>query len=207
MWESSQTRARTHVSCIGRGFLTTAPLRKSQFSHFFILRFVHWWERTRVKGFSPSSVTGSLYDFTFSGVLTCCHGFPCMDMFPFWAAFPLAWCGQDPADASRMADSEKLLPGTVETRNSAWEAVSDVCLCPMPSRTSSSWGSWRSGWNRVYFFFFLNRVYLLPQDIPLYSKSTVGYYLERCFYKINTLAVVPQLFPSKDLGILFKTIK
>lgn len=113
---------------------------------------------------------------------------------PFWAAFLLAWCGQDPADASRMADSEKLLPGTVETRNSAWEAVSDVCLHPMPPRTSSSWGSWRSGWNRGY---------LLPQDIPLYSKSTVGYYLGRRFYKISTLAVVPQRFPSQDFGILF----
>ena len=59
-----------------------------------------------MKVFSPSSVTGSLYDFAFSGMLTCCHGCPCMYMLPFWAAFLLAWRGQDPGDESRMIDSE-----------------------------------------------------------------------------------------------------
>ena len=54
-----------------------------------------------MKVFSSSSVK-----FAFSGVLTCCHGCPYMYMFPFWAAFLLAWCGQYPGDESRMTDSE-----------------------------------------------------------------------------------------------------
>uniref|UniRef100_A0A8D1BE71 WT1 interacting protein n=1 Tax=Sus scrofa TaxID=9823 RepID=A0A8D1BE71_PIG len=64
---------------------------------------------------------------TVSGVLTCCSGFPCMDIFPFLTAFLLAWCGQDPGVGCGMADSE-LSPGTAETRSSAWDAVSDICL-------------------------------------------------------------------------------